>query len=128
MRALILMVPVLVAGCTIAGDGQTGRERLALDRDLTERVAGPAEACVPQRQNQSLRAVDRRTIVYEDGRVLWVNRLEANCPSLRPDSILIVETFGDRYCRNDQIRALEAGSPIAGPICLLGSFTPYRRR
>jgi hypothetical protein len=128
MRALILMVPALVAGCAMAGDGPAGRERTALDRDLAERVAGPAETCVPQRRNHVLRAVDRRTLVYEEGRVLWVNRLEANCPSLRPDSILIVETFADRYCRNDRIRALEPGSPISGPACRLGSFTPYRRR
>jgi hypothetical protein len=128
MRALILMVPALVAGCAMAGDGPAGRERTALDRDLAERVAGPAEACLPRRQNQSLRAVDRRTIVYDDGRILWVNRLEANCSGLRLDSILIVETFADRYCRNDRIRALEPGSPISGPACRLGSFTPYRRR
>lgn len=127
MRALILIAPALAAGCAAAGEPGS-RDRAAFDREIAERVAGPAEACVPQRQSQSLRAVDRRTIVYEDGRVLWVNRLEANCPSLRPDSVLIVETFGDRYCRNDHVRALEPGARIPGPICRLGSFTPYRRR
>ena len=128
MRAWILFAPFLAASCALAGGGKAGSERAALDRDLAQRSAGPAETCVPQRPNQSLRAVDRRTIVYEDGRTLWVNRLEANCPSLRPDSILIVETFANRYCRNDRVRALEPGARIPGPICRLGSFTPYRRR
>ncbi len=128
MRAWFLIAPALVAGCAMAGDEPTSRDRAALARDIAGRVEGPAQACVLQRPNQSLHAVDRRTIVYGDGRTLWVNRLEADCAGLRPDSILIVETFADRYCRNDQLRALEPGASIPGPICRLGDFTPYRRR
>ena len=126
---LRMLLPVLaLAGCASAGEVEDTREQRALQRQLAERVAGEPESCVPRNQIQSLQAVDRRTIVYDTGRELWVSRLAADCPSLRPDSTLVVETFGDRYCRNDRVRALEPGSSIPGPICLLGEFTPYRTR
>lgn len=129
MRAMMLVpTAVLLAGCAAVEDKQASRERSALERQLAERAPGPAENCVPQRQNQSLRAVDRQTIVYEDGPILWVNRLEADCAGLRPDSILIVETFAGSYCRNDVVRTLQPGSTIPGPHCRLADFTPYRRR
>ena len=127
MRALLVPL-LLVAGCAASGDLDDGADARSLSSRLAERVAGGPQQCVPQRQAQSLRAVDGRTIVYEDIGTLWVSRLAADCPGLRPDSTIVVETFGDRYCRNDRIRALEPGTTIPGPICLLGEFTPYRAR
>jgi hypothetical protein len=128
MKSLMWLPVLALAGCASAGEVEDTREARALQRQLAERVAGEPEDCVPRNQIQSLQAVDGRTIVYDTGRDLWVSRLAADCPSLRPDSTLVVETFGDRYCRNDRVRALEPGSTIPGPICLLGEFTPYRTR
>lgn len=127
MRALLLMA--LLAGCAAAGrtDGENSESR-ALARQLAERTAGAPEECAPRFEGQGLHAVDRRTIVYDAPGTLWVNRLEADCPSLTPESVLVVETFGDRYCRNDRFRAVERASAIPGPYCRLGNFTPYRRR
>jgi hypothetical protein len=126
MRSLLIIL--VLAGCAAAGDIEDRSEARALERELATRVAGEPRECVPRTQGRSLTAADRRTIVYDDLGTLWVNRLAADCPGLRPDTTLIVETFGDRYCRNDRVRALEPGSTIPGPICLLGSFTPYRER
>lgn len=117
-----------LAGCAAAGEVEDTREARALERQLATRVAGEPRECVPRFQGQALTAADRRTIVYEAGGDIWVNRLAADCPGLRPFGTLIVETHGDRYCRNDRIRALEPGTTIPGPICLLGTFTPYRAR
>jgi hypothetical protein len=127
MRLLFLVL--MLAGCAASrvGDEETSESR-ALARQLAERSAGEPQDCAPRFEGQSLHAVDRRTIVYDAPGNLWVSRLEADCPSLRPDSMLVVETFGDRYCRNDLVRAVEHGSSIPGPYCRLGSFTPYRRR
>jgi hypothetical protein len=116
-----------LAGCAARGSLEE-RERSGLERALAEREAGAPQACVPRMQATNLAAVDRRTVAYDAGGTLWVSRLEADCPSLRPDSTLVVETYGDRYCANDRIRALEPGTTIPGPICRLGEFTPYRTR
>jgi hypothetical protein len=127
MKVQAFFMLLAAAGCAAAGSLEE-RERAALDRDLAGRVAGAPERCVPAIQGVGLTAVDRRTLVYDTPGALWVNRLNSDCPSLRPDSTILIETSGDRYCRLDRIRALDSGSSIPGPICTLGDFTPYRRR
>ena len=127
MRALLMPLLVL-GGCAAASEVEETSETRALSRQLAERVAGDPQECVPRLEGVSLHAVDGRTIVYDVPGTIWVNRVRDACPSLRPDVTLVVETFGDRYCRNDRVRALEPGTTIPGPICLLGDFTPYRVR
>jgi hypothetical protein len=120
------LLPILLLASACAAGGGPGREA-DLSRDLAGRSAGPAEDCVSASPGLALVARDDRTLVYDRGRTIWVNRLAAACPGLDPMSRLIVETHGARYCRGDRIRALEPGLSIPGPYCILGSFTPYRR-
>jgi hypothetical protein len=127
MKVPASMLGLALAGCAAAGSIED-RESAALDRQLAERVAGEADRCVPRIGATALHAVDRRTLVYDTPGTLWVNRLRGDCPGLRADSTIVIETSGDSYCRNDRFRTIEAGSSIPGPTCLLGDFTPYRRR
>ena len=123
----LLPILILVAGCaTTAADGPT-REQRALAEDLEGRIAGPAQACVPARQAQSLQIVDQRTIAYRDFDTVYVNRLDADCPTLRPFNVLVIETHGSQYCRGDRVRGQEPNSSIPGPFCLLRDFVPYRK-
>jgi hypothetical protein len=123
MRPLILLL--LIAGCA-APDPRGTDEAAELQRDLAARTAGSPQSCIPTSQGRSLRIVDGRTLAYDEGRTLWVNRLESECPGLRPMDTLIVETRGSQYCRGDHIRSVAYGGGIPGPICILGDFTPYR--
>ena len=114
---------VLLAAACATGSAQEAD----LSSELAGRSAGPEQDCVPASPSANLVARDRQTLVYDGGRTLWVNRLAAACPGLRPTSTLIVDLHGSQYCRGDRFRAVEPGQSIAGPSCLLGSFTPYRR-
>ena len=106
----------------------TGSAREAdLSAELAGRSAGPPQDCVPAAAGDSLVARDSRTLLYRRGDTLWVNRLAAACPGLDPMSTLIVDVHGSQHCRGDPIRAVEPGQTIPGPICVLGSFTPWRR-
>ena len=127
MRIAAVLLAAALGGCAAAGPLED-RERNALERRLADLVAGEPRGCVPQMQGSALASADRRTVVYDTVGTIWVSRLGTECPGLRPDSTIVVETFGDRYCRNDRIRALQPGTTIPGPICLLGDFTPYRAR
>lgn len=123
------LIPIVLALSACAAAGPAGdRQRNALERQLAERSAGEPRRCIPAIQAVSLSAVDSRTIVYDTPGTLYVSRLRADCPSLRPDGAIIVETYGDQVCEGDRIRALDPGSRIPGPLCLLGEFTPYRAR
>ena len=125
MRSFVLLI--LLSGCAATGPGPEARERDAFASELAGRVAGEPETCVSAIQNQPLRIVDRRTIAYDRGGTIWVNRLDGDCPSLRPLNTLIVEAHGSQYCRGDRVRALEPGTSIPGPVCILRDFVPYRR-
>jgi hypothetical protein len=127
MRLLPLLL--LAAGCAATGtdSGAPSRDQLALTQDLEGRIAGAPQACVPIRQTQTLHIVDRRTLVYRDFDTIWVNRLGADCPGMRPFATLIVEAHGSQYCRGDRVRAVETGNAIPGPFCVLRDFVPYRR-
>lgn len=126
MRLLPLLL--ILGACAAPEAGPPTRDQEALSRDLAGRVAGEPQTCISASSSSSLTIVDRRTLTYRDGRTLWVNRLPAECPGLRPLATLIVEVQGTRYCRSDRVRAVETGSSIPGPSCLLGDFVPYRAR
>ena len=115
---------MLLAGC--AAEQRTSGED-ALARELAGRVAGEPQRCVPTTSGSGgLQAIDGNTLVYRQGNRVWVNRVQG-CSNLDRDSILIVETFGSQYCRNDRVRELERGSTIPGAVCILQNFVPYTR-
>ena len=126
MRFLPLIL-ILGACASPRGDGPT-RDQEAFSRELAERQAGTPQTCISNTSSStSLTIVDERTITYREGGTMWVNRLEAACPGMRPLDTLIVQVHGSQYCRNDLFRVLSSGSRIPGPTCRLGDFTPYRR-
>jgi hypothetical protein len=117
----------LVAGCAATGAGDTEtREARELGRELAGRRAGAAERCVPAQTGRAMQIVDSQTVVYREGRAIWVSRLDAPCPGLRPNNILVVEASGSQYCRGDLVRGLERHGGTVGPACRLRDFTPYR--
>ena len=122
----ILSLALLLGGCAAQGERAATREQDALALELAGRTAGEAQRCIPTQQIQNLTIVDRSTVVQRSGRTIWVNRLEGECPGLRPHSTLIAEVHGSQHCRGDLVRGLEPGASIAGPRCPLGDWVPYR--
>ncbi|HEU0097318.1 MAG TPA: hypothetical protein VFQ67_00955 [Allosphingosinicella sp.] len=124
MRLLPLLL--LVSACAAAEPGPSSGET-DLERELAGRAAGEPRDCVSASPGANLVARGRQTLVYEQGGSMWVNRLAAECPGLDEMSRIVIEVHGSRYCRGDRFRASRPGETIPGPICVLGSFTPYRR-
>lgn len=124
MRLLPLL---LVASACAATGGDPSRGEAGLERELAGRTAGEPRDCVSITSGANLAARGRHTLVLEQGGTLWVNRLAAACPGLDEMSQIVIDVHGSQYCRNDHFRARRSGESILGPICRLGSFTPYRR-
>ena len=123
----MLPILILVAGCAATtADGQS-REQRELAAELEGRTAAAAQSCVPARQSQSMQIVDQRTISYRDFDTVYVNRLDADCPTLRPGNVLVVEVHGSQYCSGDRVRGQEPHSAIPGPWCRLREFVPHRK-
>jgi len=124
MRLLPLLL--LASACAATGAGPSGGEA-ELERELAGRTAGEPRECVSASSGSNLVARGRQTLVYQRGDSIWVNRLAAACPGLDEMSQIVIEVHGSRYCRGDRFQARAPGLTLPGPICVLGSFTPYRR-
>jgi hypothetical protein len=129
MRQVLMLAALALAGCTGNAALQASREAEA-QRDLSEalkgRVAGKPQHCLASPSNISgPQIIDARTILYRDGRRVWRNDLEGDCPSLDRYDILVVELHGSQICRNDLFRPVDPGSRIPGAYCRFGQFTPY---
>lgn len=99
-----------------------------LSRELAGRIAGPSSECIILSQVDGPMIVDRQTILYRQGRRIWRMDLGDTCPSLREDSILIVEPRDSRLCQNDRFRTLDQSSRIPGGVCRVSPFIPYDKR
>ena len=119
------LVALAIAGCAPAADPTTLSPD-SVSREIAGRSTGPAQACVDTVPQQNVRALDSATLAYDQGPVLWVNRLTSACPGVRPGNITIVETRSGQFCRGDHVRGLDQGGNIPGPVCFLGDWTPYR--
>ena len=129
MRHMFMLAALALAGCTGNAELQASRAAKG-QRDLAEalngRVAGKPENCLPSPSSvNGPQIIDARNILYRDGRRVWRNELEADCPSLDRYDILVVELHGSQICKNDLFRPVDPGSRIPGAYCRFGQFTPY---
>ncbi|MEO6217171.1 MAG: DUF6491 family protein [Sphingomonas sp.] len=120
MTKLPVLALVLIAAGATAADSKKD-----LDKALAGRVAGAPVDCISTFSTDGPQVIDERTVLYRSGRRVYVNTLEAACPSLDWDKVLIVELHGSQICRNDHFRVLARGTTIPGPTCLFGKFAPY---
>ena len=126
MRPLILLSTALVlASCARPG---TPGSSDAFARELAGRTAGAPQTCISAMPSQNLRVVDARTIAFDRGSTIYVNRLSSACPSVEPLNTLIVEpSLPGQYCRGDHIRGNAPGSIIPGPTCFLQDWVAYKK-
>ncbi len=122
MRRTLLSFALPLAACT-AQPAPIGAARTS---ELTGRVAGPAQSCVPTQPTRNLQIVDDSALIYGSGRTLYLNHLRAACPGLNPTTTLIFDLHASEYCSGDHFRTIETGSSVPGPVCLLGDWVPYR--
>jgi hypothetical protein len=116
------LLALALANCASTSAGED-----ELADPLAGRIAGEPRSCVSPGSGQGMAIIAPGTVGYRAGDTLWVSRLGPPCARVRPMDTLVVEAHGGRHCRGDPVRALPMGSRIAGPVCGLGDFVPYRR-
>jgi hypothetical protein len=129
MRATLLLLPLLLLGCT--------GERSAGPDEIAAAPIGPAVSCINLDQIAGRRPVAPRSIVFEmAGGVTYRNDVKDSCPGLEhSDSgyTIAFEVTGSRLCEDDRVQVfnpVELGAiPLKSyPKCRLGNFTPIARR
>jgi len=94
---------------------------------LLGRVAGAPVQCVSRVPQEALLVLDNRgALSYRYGTIVYRTQVQSECPGLRPQSTIVVDTIGQRYCSGDRIKVIEAGARLPGHTCTIGPFVPYR--
>lgn len=126
MRMLTMSAALLLSGCS-AGSLDSAAPANGLPQELLGRVAGTPRACVSTIPNQAVRALNSSTIAYDQGVVIWVNRLLSACPGISPYNGIGIDQAGTQLCRGDRVRGLDPGGTVPAPGCNLQLWVPYRR-
>ena len=123
IRTAPFLIAALVASCA-QSSAPIGAP---YGQELAGRIAGAPRSCIRAVSNANLNAIDSSTFVYHSGDTIYVNHPGSPCPAIAPLNTLIVDAQQGRYCRGDRVRGLEPGAIIAGPVCILGDWVPYRK-
>lgn len=101
----------------------------AKDDPLAGRVAEKPVQCIDPSFSGGPEITTQGTIIYRPvGKRIYVTTPIGPCPSLRPNTTLIVERFGSQQCRNDRFRVIDPPQTIPSPFCRFGSFVPWVKR
>lgn len=128
MRKLILVLAagaaLLTAPAVQARDKLTGEARLA--KILEGREPGKPVDCIPLMSTRESRIIDKTAIVYDSGRVIYVNR-PRNARDLDDDEIMVTEPRNGQLCRLDTVRMHDRSGFWYSGFVGLEQFVPYRR-
>lgn len=124
MRVLAILAAALLAACSVPQPLPQARQ----PAEIAGRVPGTPTDCLPayDRQQFHVSDSDPSTLVYGNGKTIWVNRLSPAC-SISWNDIPIFEVTGASYCRGDLVHSVDRTSQIPGPTCVLGDFVPFTR-
>jgi len=125
MRILFPLLAIALTGSAVSATPRASDGTKDLDKALAGRTAGAPVDCIDRTFASGPEIIDSKTLLYRSGRHVYRNDLEANCPSLRDNSIIVIEAHGSQMCRNDLFRPTDPGSAVPGAVCRLGRFTPY---
>ena len=131
MRIFLLAVGVIgLCACATASEPtqRSASAQRQYDNLLAGKVPGKAEKCLPTYRSNDMTIIDDDTILFRDGRTVYVNHPLGGCQSLtRSGSALVTRNFGPQLCRGDLATVMDNSSGMTLGACSLGDFIPYRK-
>jgi hypothetical protein len=71
--------------------------------------------------------IDDNTILFRDGRTVYVNHPLGGCNNLQQSGrALVTRNFGPQLCRGDLATVVDNTSGMSVGACALGDFVPYK--
>ncbi|HEX9954288.1 MAG TPA: hypothetical protein VGB48_03620 [Allosphingosinicella sp.] len=126
-----LIPTLLVAAAMIMPVAGQAAPRKAPEAQLQDEIAGKVEGapvdCIDTSHIRSTRVIDKTAIVYEVGRVTYVNRPASGARSLDQWDTLVTETHSSQLCSRDTVKLFDSSTRMQTGLVLLGKFVPYRK-
>ena len=133
------MTRFLAAVVTATGLAACAGQPMVADRDprgearlaqaLAGKVAGQPITCLPNYRTNQMEVIDRDTIVYRDGRTIYVQHTNGHCYPNGPRGgyYLVTRSFGSSaICRGDIAQVVDSSSRSFAGSCSFNAFIPYR--
>lgn len=131
VRLLPILIGLAAAGCTTASDQETRspKAQRELAEALAGRTQGPAVRCIPNYRADRMQVIDDYTILFHDGRTVYVQNPRGGCPGLGSGSrTLVTRQFGtSELCDGDINHTVDLVSKIHGGACVFSPFVPYTK-
>ena len=131
MRIFMLATGIIgLCACATASEPtqRSAQAQATYDRMLAGKVAGKAEKCLPTYRSNDMTVIDDDTILFRDGRTVYVNQPLGGCMNLHQSGrALVTRNVGPQLCRGDIATVVDNTSGITVGSCSLGDFVPYRK-
>lgn len=132
----VFMLATAIAGlCACATASETASEpaqrsvqaQREYDHLLAGKVPGRAEKCLPTYRSNDMTIIDDNTILFRDGRTVYVNHPLGGCNNLQQSGrALVTRNVGPQLCRGDLATVIDNTSGMSVGACSLGDFVPYK--
>ena len=133
LRVIILasISAIGLAGCAQSFDEPISQKAaMRFDAELAGLIPGRPQTCLPPRSTASVVAARDGVLLFRDGRTVYANATRGGCARAADNrNTLVTQNFSSGLCSGTlaQVVDLSAHGSIMGS-CVLGDFTPYRRR
>lgn len=131
MQGATIMAAVLLTACSTAPTEQVrspqAEEELA--KKLAGRVAGEPVKCIPTYRANDMHIIDDWTILFEDGRTIYVQNPRGGCPGIANHRNVLVSRPipSNQLCSGDIQHLFDPVSKIGGGACVFSDFVPYTK-
>jgi hypothetical protein len=121
----------LLSSCA-SGPDQYARSPKA-QRELTEalagRIPGKPVNCIPNYRTNQMQVIDDWTLLFKDGRTVYVQNPRGGCRGLGIGGYtLVTRQFGvNQTCSGDINNLVDLHTGMMGGSCVFGPFVPYTR-
>jgi hypothetical protein len=126
----ILRATLLVAATLSSAPALQAREHLTPEQELAkilkDRTPGKPEDCIQLINVRSTTIIDKTAIVYDTGRVIYVNR-PAYPQQLDDDDVMVTKTWGSQLCRLDIVQLHARSGMFWRGSVGLEDFIPYTK-
>jgi hypothetical protein len=130
MRILTVAAVAVLCACQTAAtepEPRSARAQQSYDRMLAGKVAGDPVRCLPTFRSNDMVAIDENTILFRDGRTVYLNRPLGSCYGLgKFNNALVTRNLGGNMCRGDIAQVVNPTTGVLAGSCALGDFIPYK--
>lgn len=122
---------ILLTACSTASTpaGRSPQAERELADALKGRSAGAPLRCIPNYRADNMQIIDDWTILFRDGRTIYVQSPRGGCPGIGTRrNVLVTRLHGtSQLCSGDISQLVDPISGIGGGACVFGPFVPYTR-